>query len=155
MFENLYNNYEQHLGFTDFREKVILDIGADVGTTAEYFFSKGAKKVYAVDIKFPKSVKEHLKKFFTKEVELIELEIRGADDFTWLLATFGEKVDIVKIDIEGREIHLAYVPSEIFRIVSEYIIECHSLNIKKLLIEKLEKNGYKHEVIKEAIFAKA
>jgi predicted rRNA methylase YqxC with S4 and FtsJ domains len=49
LFYSFNENYDLHWNYTSFKDKLVLDIGADYGTTAEFFLKKGAKKVIAVE----------------------------------------------------------------------------------------------------------
>jgi FkbM family methyltransferase len=42
-------DYDSHWGFTSFKGKVVLDLGADYGSTAHYFLRRGARRVVAVE----------------------------------------------------------------------------------------------------------
>src|SRR3990170_8039302 len=42
-------NYNVHWKYTSFKGKVILDLGADVGSTAKFFLKNGARRVIAVE----------------------------------------------------------------------------------------------------------
>jgi len=140
----LLSNYEGHLGIVDWMNKSVLDIGADTGTSAEFFLEKGAKVVVAVegyDSEY-KQLEKNEKLFPPGKLILNELFlIRCPDDLTYLI-TKWDWVDIVKIDIEGAEIHLVYVPDDIFSIPREYVIDFHSRTNERLLRNKLLLNGY-------------
>ena len=42
-------DYRQDYGMVDYAEKVVLDLGADVGSSADYFLRCGARRVVAVE----------------------------------------------------------------------------------------------------------
>ncbi|MCM8808393.1 MAG: hypothetical protein NC926_10750, partial [Candidatus Omnitrophica bacterium] len=54
-----------------------------------------------------------------------------------------EKVDIAKVDCEGCEKFLVSVDDDLIKQISEWIIECHSLEISRLIFKKFIKNGFK------------
>ncbi|MBU5682110.1 MAG: FkbM family methyltransferase [Candidatus Aenigmarchaeota archaeon] len=53
-----------------------------------------------------------------------------------------EKADIAKIDCEGCEKFLVSVDDDLIKQIPEWIIECHSLEISRLIFKKFIKNGF-------------
>ncbi|MEM5820134.1 MAG: FkbM family methyltransferase [Candidatus Aenigmatarchaeota archaeon] len=53
-----------------------------------------------------------------------------------------EKVDIAKIDCEGCEKFLVSVDNDLIKQIPEWIIECHSLEISRLIFGKFIKNEF-------------
>lgn len=141
----LVRQYDSHLGKAmSYIDKTILDIGADTGTTVEYFLAMGAKFVYALegDPGRHTELEDTVRKYFSTQAHCLpRLWITSPHDFTYLLSV-NDSCDLVKVDIEGFEIHLLGVPDEIFRLPKEYVIDFHSETIRRLLKEKLLKNGY-------------
>lgn len=106
----------------DYKDKIVLDIGADYGSTAEFFLKKGAKQVIAVESD-PK-LGEQLKKFSeNKNITPFISEINRSEKLVYLLQEF--KPDIVKSDCEKCEKLFLGVPIEVLRIPKTYIVECH------------------------------
>ena len=157
--EYLLREYNSHLGSeVDYTGKTILDIGADVGTTTEYFLEHGAKFVYAVEGNENNHNTLHVNirtHFSDRAICLPRIWIEKTEDFIQLISLW-DKCDIVKVDIEGAEVHLLHVPDYIFNIVPEYVIEFHSETIGKLLKQKLLQNGYiiRGEGICDVLYAK-
>ena len=54
-----FGNYDSMYGSLDYRDAVVLDIGADFGSTARFFFERGAKRVVSLDIVPPKEEWKH------------------------------------------------------------------------------------------------
>ncbi|MEM4773005.1 MAG: hypothetical protein QW648_03285, partial [Nanoarchaeales archaeon] len=54
-----------------------------------------------------------------------------------------EKADIAKIDCEGCEKFLVFVDDDLIKQIPEWIIECHSLEISRLIFRKFVKNKFK------------
>ena len=133
-------DYEKHWNFTDFKDKVILDIGADHGSTASFFVKKGAKKIIAVEGN-PNQYKQ-LEYIFGSDpdVTCVFLWIDKPIHFISLFQKYNP--DIVKIDIEGNESYLLQIPKEIFRMIKVYLIEIHSGLLKDQFVFKLDKYGY-------------
>ena len=108
----------------DVKGKIVLDIGADVGSTADYFLRNGAKEVIAV---------EGNRELYAQLEENSKI-VSGIKPVYKLLCCYGGfeeliekyKPDIVKIDCEGMELHLINVNNDILRTVKEYMVEVHS-----------------------------
>jgi hypothetical protein len=132
-----FENYDEHWGFTDFKNKVILDLGADYGSTAYYFLNKGALKVIAVE--GDKYLAERLKLNFKDDPRVVPiyLEIKSGKDIEELIDMYHP--DIVKVDIEGAEINILSVN---IRKVKEWLIETHTDEIYNALAEWFRMNGF-------------
>jgi len=133
-------DYEETWGKIDYQNKRVLDIGADIGSTADYFIRKGAKEVVAV---------EGGKEFYSKleanakdrpKIKPILLWIDSPTQFTILIKEHCP--DIMKCDIEGGEVHLADIEDGVFRSVPEYLIETHGDSVHARILSKLANNGY-------------
>ncbi len=161
----------------DFKNKVVLDVGAYFGETAVIFHKFGAKKVICVE-PLKENVKYILKNVVINDVncEVINAAI-GRKRGTMIMKvdpntiqksgfgltkgnykikvksiTFNEilkryKIDIAKVDCEGCEINLIYSDKNLIKKVKKWIIEVHSNEIKNKLIELYSKLGYKHRII--------
>lgn len=137
-------NFEDHWGFVDFNEKTVLDIGADFGSTAKCFLHYGAKKVIACEgddllyIKLTENFKDN------EKVSTIKKFINCSKDLEYLILSncIENKLDVVKIDIEAYEKFLFGVSSYVINKVKEYIIECHSNEIRDDLVKKFENSGF-------------
>lgn len=127
-------NFEYHWGFVDWKNKTVLDIGADYGSTAECFLSVGASKIYASE--GDEKLYDQLVEYAKDKPNIIPNRkwINNPSDFIDLFNNF--KADIVKIDCEGAEEHLLKVPDEILKSIKEYVIECHGEEITKRIIER-------------------
>ena len=140
-------DYDKEYGFVDYNDKLILDIGADIGSTADHFLRKGAKEVIAV---------EGNKKFYAKlklnaqeieEITPVFLWIKCSNHFESLIKKY--KPDVVKVDCDdpgkktGCEKYLFKIPDAVFSMVPEYIIETHTHSNFNAMKKKCEKNKYK------------
>ena len=142
-------DFEYHWGFVDFNGKVVLDIGADFGSTAECFLCYGAKKVIACegdDVLYNKLLRyiDSEKEKGNDKIISYKRWINSETDFVHLLTNNwnGNKVDVVKIDVEGYEKYLLYVSKDVIRNIKEYVIECHKNEIRDELIKKFENSGF-------------
>lgn len=119
---------ETHWGFLNCRNKTVLDIGADYGSTAVFFLHKGAKKVIAVE-----SNTEFFKKLQPLAAPIPNLipffkRVSCVNDFKNLLAQCNGGI-VMKIDCEGCEAVLLNLDDNLFRKVSEYGIELHTFKV--------------------------
>lgn len=132
-------NYDLHWQGINFYGKRVLDVGADVGSTASYFLSKGASLVYAVEGN--PSYYELLVQNAQYEPRIIPLFlfIKNTQDWLDLLEL---KPDVIKVDCERCEQYLFNLPDPLFSEVREWLIETHSEVLFKAIMGKLERNQY-------------
>jgi len=133
-------SYEYEYGALDYKGKKVLDLGAEYGSSAEFFIEKGASEVIAVeghDVLYGQLV-ENCK--WLKNVTPIHLRLKEASQFEKLI--LEHKPDIVKSDIDGFEIYLLNISDGVFSTVKEYTMEIHSTELLKGFLEKFWSNGY-------------
>lgn len=118
----------------------VLDVGADIGSTAQFFLKKGAKQIIAVEGsgKCFNKLKSNAKSLI--RVIPILLLVNDPKQIESLILKY--KPDIVKMDIEGGEEYLFQTEDVVFAEVPEYIIEVHSNNLFDMLKKKSEVNNY-------------
>jgi hypothetical protein len=130
-------DYEEHWNHTNFAGKTILDLGADYGSTADWFLRRGAAKVVAVE-------SEHYDKLAKwadgTRVKPINLLVQTPADYEGLISTY--RPDLAKIDIEGWERPLLSADPELVKSVPEYMIETHSTELLSLFKDFLTGLGY-------------
>lgn len=170
-----YEDFEKFYGFVNFKNKVVLDLGADYGSTTQFFLEKLAKKVISVesDTRLFKMLVEYFKS--DNRVIPLNLLVTGKK-IEELISKYHP--DLVKIDIEGYEKYLPDADDKIFSMPREYIIETHpttyflgnnkisrilhltedflqrfslhkkdyAIIITKAILEKLRKNNYDADV---------
>jgi len=153
--------YGLHLNF-DYTDKMILDIGADTGTTAEFFINRGAKYVWCVegDQRRCEIGAENLKALYMDKAQMIPaMMIKTPYDFDMLFSLYGytgpQETDLIKIDIEGWECCLLSMNEDILAAQKEFIIDIHGKILTKLIGDKLVRLGYKlmDDVIGDTIHA--
>jgi hypothetical protein len=133
-----YENYGWHWNYLSFSEKTVLDLGADYGSTADYFLRHGANAVIAVD-----GNKVYADKFRqllgnNKRIVYVNKWIGSGTDIDLLIAEFSP--DIVKVDIEGNEKLLLDV--NVGR-VKEWLVETHTEQLYQVISKFFVHNGFK------------
>lgn len=119
-------DYREHWGMTSYKGKTILDLGADYGSTANFFLDNGASHIYAVEGHPLWGFGLHL--MFGKHPDVTcFIKMVDAKDIQTLLLL---KPDIVKCDIEGDEKHLLNIN---LSVVPEWLVEAHSYDLVKQL----------------------
>lgn len=135
------SRWEEFYGWADYKGKVVLDVGADWGRTADYFLQKGASKVVAV---------EHNETYYNrleKNSELIEgivplLMTVTVANLIQLIQKY--EPDLVEINFQGGASLLVNLPDWVFNIIPEYIVMINAEWGEKLR-RKCEKNNYQVE----------
>jgi FkbM family methyltransferase len=140
------------------QDKTILDIGGFEGETVVYFSSLGAKKVLMyepIPVNFERA-RENIERNGVN-AELFNYGIDEADGSfeisfrsnkaTCLVKNISavileSKADIVKIDCEGAEQCLVTVSNELLRSADLYLIELHSSEIRRKVLEKFNESGF-------------
>lgn len=125
-------NYDECWGFVSYKNKVVLDLGADYGSTAYYFLKRGAKKVIAVEGEEYLASKLLHNYGRDSRVKCIYKWIGSPNDLEKLIRL---KPDMVKVDIEGAEIHIAKVSTELLLSVKEWVIEVHEKEVYEELLK--------------------
>jgi hypothetical protein len=133
-------DYEFQYGKINYTDRVVLDVGADIGSTAHFFLEKGANLLVAVEGSKQcfKELKANAKS--CKKIVAIECFINHPDQIEALILRW--KPNIVKLDIEGSEIHLFSVADNVFCSVQEYLIEVHNEDLLRMLRKKCDVNGF-------------
>lgn len=134
------SDFERDYGFIDYKDKVVLDIGADYGTTAAFFLRRGAAGVIAVegDEAFFSALEENVRE--VSDVIAVKCLVSGPSDFENLIRTY--RPDILKVDIEGSELHLLDVDDRTLLKVPEYVMEIHTEELCEKFRDKFQRLGY-------------
>lgn len=134
-----WGNYEQEYGRLVVKGRIVLDLGAERGTTAQYFLAKGASRVYVSEL--AQEYRGRLARWAAAEPRvrtLPPLETR-ADYANWMQRI---QPAAVKVDIEGAETILLECADRILAMPREYAIETHSPEIHRDVVARLERCGY-------------
>lgn len=134
------SNFVRDYSFVDYRGKVVLDVGADYGSTAAFFLRKGARSVIAVEGNPAYFQQLVANAKGVAEVIPVYLWICSADDFEFLINTYSPY--ILKVDCEGCEVHLLGVKDKTFLKVYEYLLEIHTADLWRKFKAKFEGLGY-------------
>jgi len=123
----------------DYDNQRVLDVGADIGSTASFFLERGAKQVIAVERE--KSLFVHLENNAHQYpgITPVYMDVCSSEVLTSLLE--WHLPDIVKMDCEGCEVHLLDIAKEIIRIPTIYIVEIHK--VKLLTVKSIPKEWLK------------
>jgi hypothetical protein len=139
-------DYNHHWGFTDFKGKTVLDLGADYGSTAWFFLKKGAKSVVAVE-----GDPERAKKLGANSVKYgfssFEETINSPKDIERFLENY--QFDVAKVDIEGAETNLLNCRNELLEKVPLWMIESHSDALTLAISNRFEELGFNVKKIRD------
>ena len=167
------NELEQGMYNCDCLNKVVLDVGGFEGETAVFFASRGAKKVivyepveeHHVFIRQNISANNVNAEIYEEGIgdeDGVQIISYGVDQGDYGVIAKGSHereirvkavttviqesgAHIAKFDCEGAEMSLLKVSSEILRQIELYMIEVHTLEIRKAIIEKFTSCGYSIE----------
>lgn len=119
-------NYNQHWPYIPVRGKVVLDFGADWGSTALYFLKKGAAVVVAVeaDLGLYKKLEATSQ---NKNIIPIYEYVNSPTQIESLINDV--EPDICKFDIEGQEVNVMKMAPEVILKVPFWAFETHTHQI--------------------------
>jgi predicted RNA methylase len=143
--------YERVYGGLHYQGKTVLDVGADVGSTADYFIQKGAACVYAIEgdqrlfDKLCQNVKTVLKDPTFAVVKPWHIFLNDAETIAGVL--YQARADIVKFDLDGlpRQFYedlLAELPPHVLKISGEWLIELHTRDNARQVQQAFEAAGF-------------
>jgi predicted RNA methylase len=124
-------DYSAHWRTLKIANETILDLGADYGTTADYFLRMGAKNVVAVE-----SEKEEFGGLFEYGqrnllVKAVHKKVTTGKDVDALLRRW--KPTVVKCDIEGDEKAFLEASPKLLKTIPQYVIETHNSTVENAL----------------------
>jgi FkbM family methyltransferase len=155
----------------NYQGKVVLDIGGFEGDSAAFFWAMGAKKVivYEPVLEHRKYIEENVRLNKINEEIHFEgignkngvltvayhdadncfgLQVKGLSnkrvikirDISEIIA--DSKADVAKIDCEGAEMSLVNVPKDTLRNLEYVMVETHTSEIRRALINKFKEAGF-------------
>lgn len=138
-------DYNAVWGGADYQGTTVLDLGADWGSTALFFLSRGAKRVVAVEAN-----RSRYKRLATlsprHNIRPLRLRISTGAQIDMLVKAF--KPDIVKVDIEGGEAEIRNVEASTLRYSPTWLVEVHSAEIKEKVCAKFKESGFNVQKIR-------
>jgi len=142
----LYNeNYDDCWGSVDYKDKVVLDLGADYGSTAYYFLKHGAKRVVAVEGDPPLASQLLTNYDNHPQVECVYGWIDAPKGIEFLIRRYcaHPSCDLAKVDIEGAEKHIAMVDPQWLLSIREWLIEVHKKEDYVQLVKVFRDLGFR------------
>ena len=126
-------------GSIDWRGKSVLDIGADIGSSAIFFLSRGAKYVYLVE-------KEPAYRETYESIKQKHPILKNTYMVSSLEPANSSYFDVLKMDCEGCELSL--LTEELLNKSNEFVIGLHKPQLDDYQFEQkkrlLEKHGGKY-----------
>jgi len=152
--------YEKIYGIIDYQDKTVLDLGADVGSTADYFLQKGALVVFAVEadvVRFAQ-LKTNIRAILKDpQFETVKPTYATVDNAELLAGYFFlMRPDVVKYDLDAPggkyfERLLLELPENCLRLVPEYLVEIHTRPMARKLFDYFKIYGFK--LVKDNLWA--
>lgn len=133
-------DYDEQYGSLDYKDKVILDIGADYGSSPMFFLRKGAKKVIAVESNADYVNVLHKIEKKVKEVISVDFKISCGYNISNLIKKYSP--DIVKVDCDGCEVFLLQMTDIDIKLVKDWILELHSVNVYNAIKDLFIRNEF-------------
>ena len=132
-------DYIWSYGSINWEGKSVLDIGADIGSSAIFFLSRGAKYVYLVE-------KEQAYKKTYEELKQKYPILKNTYMVSSLVSANSSYFDVLKMDCEGCELSL--LTEELLNKSNEFVIGLHKPQLDDYQFEQkkrlLEKHGGKY-----------
>lgn len=135
-----WGDYVREYGMLDVEGRVIFDLGADYGTTAEFFLGKGAARVFASEKR--QSFRDRLAAYADEEPRLCLLPpLESPEQYAEWIAQ--HQPYSVKSDIEGAERHILAAADDAFCGPVEYSMETHGDEMHEAMLARCERHGYR------------
>jgi len=133
-------DYEKFYGTPDYKDKVVLEVGANSGSTAYFFKTKGARMVISIEANRERYT--NLEKNIGNDFSVIPIyeEIRKPEQLSRHISYY--KPDIVHMDCEGCECTLLGIEEEVFYIPEVYQIEIHNSGLHDELLLLWKQRDY-------------
>ena len=133
-----FGDYVEMYGGLDYKGAVVLDIGADHGSTAAFFLGRGAAHVFASEIN--PHMRERLA-LWAKEKPVTVVEALSQGNAAAMLAVVVP--DVVKVDCEGCEWILQTLPDEVLALPRGWVMETHTDAGYSSFIALFDRLGYR------------
>jgi len=133
-----FGDYDTMSGGLDYNGAVVLDIGADYGTTAAFFLGHGAREVYVSERNEEWRIELH--KLADRDPRVHVLPSLAPENAAGIL--LDVRPDIVKVDCEKCERHLLAVPVPQMSIPRAWVMETHTKVLYDAFWGFFESMGY-------------
>lgn len=132
-----FGNYDEMYGGVDYTDAVVLDVGADYGSTARFFLGRGARHVIASERLTPRWDE------LSQWAENKPVTVHGPVDGQMLRAFFeAVDADIVKVDCEGCEGLFLDLPDNLLGKPRAWLIETHTDEVYRAFLYVFGGLGY-------------
>ena len=154
-----HGDYDTMYGVVDVRGATVIDVGADEGSTADYFFQKGAARVVASEL--DAELVARLRVWASEEPRLLVVgAMVGAGDLEAWIADARPRCRggrlVVKVDADltndvpgGAEEKLLDMAPEWLGEPDAWVIETHSPAVHVELCDRLETVGYAVRLVRQ------
>jgi hypothetical protein len=142
--ERAFRDFRAEYGSLDYRDAVVLDIGADYGCTPAFFLERGAKHVIACE-RNPDWLL-----LLSEWAEGKPVTVAGMVDSAnvgTLLDRYSP--DVVKVDCEGCESLLLTLPDQTLSTPRAWVIETHTVPLYEAFVSRMEGMGYKVTTVRD------
>ncbi len=140
-------SYDWSYRYLDVKNKIILEFGADIGSSASWFLRHGARNVYSVEGNrawFDQLVKNAEK--MDRRCCPIYSFITSSRQIQAIMDSVG-KIDLLHMDIEGAEKYLLDLTDEVWKRIDQYSIEVHKeLGLLLNFVERFIRLNYEVKV---------
>lgn len=137
IIEQTGESFELHWAFTDYKDKVVLDLGADFGSTADCFMQVGAKGVIPVEGDL-----DLYNKLKVKYPNAVYCYIDNYKKMNDILTKYS--ADIVKVDIEFAEVWLLFQENTLLAKFNTWLIEGHQKDLTNAVEYKFLNAGFSY-----------
>ncbi len=120
--------------------QVVFDVGAEYGTTAQYFLARGAARVFVSEIEPSHRARLHRAAVADPRLVLLPPLQTPREWEAWMARHAPSRV---KMDIEGGEVHLLTCSAAAFRTPAAYALETHTPALHAALLARFAECGYR------------
>jgi len=134
-------DYDPQYGKISYVGMRVLDVGADYGSTADYFLRRGAREVIAVEANeyYYNILCENAKE--VAGIVPVFMSVSTGADASCLLQEY--KPDVLKVDCEGCERAFLLVEDWLFALPQAWVVETHSPELEASFLDAFERIGYR------------
>jgi hypothetical protein len=135
-------DFAKDYGTLDYTNAVVLDIGADFGSSPAFFLSKGAKHVIACEC--DPAWYQRLEEWAKGQPVTVVGEVTPEN-----IGTLVEQADVVKVDCEGCEAMLPTLPAATLKGPRAWVLETHTVPLYDTLTQLFKRLGYTVHLVRD------